>query len=168
MIAQKVFDVDPSFALDMIKRGRAHDLSKLDTFEFTHLWKKSLKFEEALKHHHELNSHHPEHHPGGYLGMTNGDIAEMVCDCLARSQEFGTDIREWLFRTAAVKYGYQEDARFLYKLDYYLKILLTPTFDQELEQRAKEMYAKGERMSDEIVLPKGSLLDSLRKLKNGQ
>jgi hypothetical protein len=36
-------------------------------------------------------------------------LAEMVCDCAARSQEFGTDVRKWFQETATKKYGFTMD-----------------------------------------------------------
>lgn len=34
----------------------------------------------ALKHHYEVNKHHPEHYPEGINQMTLVDIIEMLCD----------------------------------------------------------------------------------------
>lgn len=94
-IALKLLDTDPKFARELIQRGREHDLSKLDPFEFEHLWSWDDKFKEALIQHREFNSHHPEHYTQGVSAMTDLDIAEMVADCKARSEEFGTDIQLW-------------------------------------------------------------------------
>lgn len=95
IIAMKLLSTDESFARNLIKRGRSHDLSKLDEFEFNHLWSWDDQFKEALIHHRYENSHHPEHYGLGVLDMSELDIAEMVADCKARSEEFGTDIQLW-------------------------------------------------------------------------
>ena len=39
----------------------------------------------ALKHHYEINSHHPEHYEEGIDGMTLFDLVEMFCDWKAAS-----------------------------------------------------------------------------------
>lgn len=41
------------------------------------------------------NSHHPEFW-GGFEHMPAIAIAEMTCDIFARSQEFGTGLRDWI------------------------------------------------------------------------
>lgn len=130
IIAQKLWETNYPFALEMVRRGRIHDASKLEDFEFKYLWKNSLKFEEALKHHHSLNSHHPEYYQNGIYGMNEADLAEMVCDVLARSQEFGSDIKEWLFIEAPKRYGFEGDLELIGKLKYYLDLLLTPKFEK--------------------------------------
>jgi hypothetical protein len=33
-----------------------------------------------VKHHYEVNSHHPEHYENGINGMTLVDVVEMLCD----------------------------------------------------------------------------------------
>ena len=49
----------------------------------------------AIDHHRRVNEHHPEYW-GGIDNMPELFVAEMVCDWYARSQEFGTDLREWI------------------------------------------------------------------------
>lgn len=41
---------------------------------------------EALQHHYEVNSHHPEHYPNGVEGMNLMDLVEMFCDWKAASE----------------------------------------------------------------------------------
>jgi hypothetical protein len=36
--------------------------------------------------------------------MPEISVAEMVCDWYARSQEFGTDLREWIAQTALARF----------------------------------------------------------------
>ena len=130
IISRKTMDSNPSFALEIAKRGRIHDLSKFDPLEFEHLWKGERCFDLALIHHHCHNSHHPEHYRIGIYGMSELDIAECVADCCARAQEFGTDIRRWFFDEdkAPKKYGYLGDREIYAKLDYYVSMLINQTF----------------------------------------
>lgn len=118
------------FALNLIQRGRTHDLSKFNPFEFNNLHHSEKLFEVALKFHHEKNSHHPEFHQGGIHEMEDLDIAEMVCDCAARAQEFGTDVRNWFLDTdlAPAKFKYGPEDEVWNKITYFLDLLLTPKF----------------------------------------
>lgn len=88
------------FASQLEERGRKHDASKLVPPEvemFTLMTKrlagttygsaeymamiKGPEMKEALAHHYEHNSHHPEHYPfGGVEGMDLLDVVEMFCD----------------------------------------------------------------------------------------
>ena len=65
--------------------------------------------------------------------MSDLDIAEMVCDCFARSQEFGTDIKKWFFgnteQDAPFKYNYSDKDLIFNKIKFYLDLLLTPGFN---------------------------------------
>jgi hypothetical protein len=38
------------------------------------------KMKPAIKHHYELNRHHPEHFPNGILDMSLIDLIELLCD----------------------------------------------------------------------------------------
>ena len=102
----KVVDLIDRFLVHIARRGRSHDLSKLespekDLFdEYTPLlqettygsdeYKQYLKeMGEALEHHYEKNRHHPNHHKRGIDGMTLIDIVEMFCDWKAASMRHG-------------------------------------------------------------------------------
>lgn len=124
-LADSLSDFD--FALQLVQRGRLHDASKLDVFEFNNLDMKSPDFYVALKRHHYHNPHHPEHHKD-IFAMSDLDVAEMVCDCLARAQEFGTDIKKWFFEEAPSKYHYERGDRVWNLINGYLDLLLTPKF----------------------------------------
>lgn len=133
IISRATMDKDPEFAIAIAKRGRTHDLTKFDSLEFEYLWKGSKNFEIALLHHHCHNSHHPEHYANGIYGMSDLDLAEMVADCTARGQEFGTDIRIWFFNDdkAPKKYGYLGDKEIYSKLEYFLNMLINQPFELE-------------------------------------
>ena len=130
IISKKVMDTNPEFAIEISKRGRLHDISKFDDLEFKNLWRGEKNFDIALLHHHCHNSHHPEHYKSGIYGMSEIDIAEMVCDCTARGQEFGTDVRIWFFdpEKAPKKYGYVDDNVIISKIEYYVSLLLNKPF----------------------------------------
>ena len=139
IISIKLTDSNPVFAVKLARRGRLHDASKFSQVEFDHLWKESKCFDVAIMHHHTHNSHHPEHYPNGIYGMDELDICEMVCDCTARAQEFGEDVRRWFFDEdkAPKRYGYLNDNKIYNKIEHYLNILLNKPFfvNGELNQR---------------------------------
>lgn len=81
----------------LTERALAHDQSKLESpeleifTEYTPKLKNStygsdeykgflVGMGEALKHHYEANSHHPEHYEVGIRGMNLLDVIEMFCD----------------------------------------------------------------------------------------
>ena len=130
IISRKIMDSNPRFAIEIAKRGRTHDVSKFGDIEFEHLWEGTKCFDVALLHHRCHNSHHPEFYPNGIYGMTELDICEMVCDVSARGQEFGTDVRIWLFdeNKAPKKYGYLNDQKIYNKLEYYVNMILNKPF----------------------------------------
>lgn len=91
----------------LIAQGFVHDQSKFFGIEWEYLHigpevdKEHLK--DAIKQHVSTNSHHPEFW-GGIENMPEIAIGEFVCDCLARSMEFGTNFRDWLTEEAVDKY----------------------------------------------------------------
>lgn len=96
------------FGRMLIARGFCHDISKFGGCEFEYLHVGSDvprdKLELAIKQHVSTNDHHPEFYDKGVSEMPEVCIAEMVCDWLARSQEFGTCLRQWIVETAVPKY----------------------------------------------------------------
>jgi hypothetical protein len=87
----------------ILERIKFHDKSKLDNpekqifDEFTPKLKNTTygsenykdnleKMGEALNHHYENNSHHPEHYSNGINGMNLFDILEMLMDWLAATK----------------------------------------------------------------------------------
>lgn len=114
-------------ALRLVYLGRIHDASKLEFFEFTHLHKGAPLFDVALNQHRKKNAHHPEYWPSIHH-MPDEYLAEMVCDCVARAQEFGTDAKVWFEQEATVKYNFSMDDDCGKKITYYLNSLLSPPF----------------------------------------
>lgn len=100
---ERVRNILDCVAIDMLRRGKEHDQSKLESPEvelFSEFTPKlagltygSAEFNEckakmgpALAHHYANNSHHPEHFKNGINDMTLLDIIEMLCDWKASSE----------------------------------------------------------------------------------
>lgn len=83
----------------IIANGQVHDNSKFKGIEFEHLFYGDPLLTTVVKHHSTTNPHHPEYW-GGIQNMPDVYLAEMVCDCAARSAEFGTDLRKWFSESA--------------------------------------------------------------------
>jgi hypothetical protein len=127
-LARKLQSEDFKLALRLIQLGRIHDASKFDDFEFEHLQDRNDPlFLEALKIHHSKNPHHPEYW-NNIHDMPDEYLAEMVCDCAARGQEFGTNVREWFVTSATVKYNFEMTDATGQKILKFLNLLLTPSF----------------------------------------
>lgn len=94
------------FISELIYRGVTHDQSKLQEPEKSSYDKhtpmlRDLTYgseeyravlrdmKDAIKHHYENNSHHPEHFSNGINGMTLVDILEMFCDWKAAGERHG-------------------------------------------------------------------------------
>lgn len=90
-------------AIELIKRGIIHDATKLQDPEkkdFDRLtpiletlvygsdeYKASLaELQQALKHHYQNNSHHPEHYPNGINDFDVFDLVEMLFDWKAATE----------------------------------------------------------------------------------
>lgn len=134
ILSIRLMDKEPELALKLVQLGRLHDASKLEGIEWKYLrdGADDYWFKEALSVHRRYNKHHPEYWHGGIHSMPEEYVAEMVCDCLARSQEFGTDVRDWFFglskNSAPEKYGYNGLDAVSEKIEKYLDLLLTPKF----------------------------------------
>jgi hypothetical protein len=51
-----------------------------------------VKMGEALRHHFDANSHHPEHYLNGINGMSLLDLIEALADWKAASNQYGTPL----------------------------------------------------------------------------
>lgn len=127
-LAMQLAKEDFTLALELVQLGRLHDVSKLNPDEFRELDKDSPNFERALKIHRATNPHHPEYWWDGIHQMPDGHLAEMVCDCVARGQEFGTDARQWFSEVATKKYGFTMEDDCGIKITKYLDLLLPKAF----------------------------------------
>lgn len=118
-------EIDLGVAL--IANGLKHDNSKFFGIEFEHLYREDELMKIAAKNHALTNPHHPEHW-GGIHNMPDLYIAEMVCDCTARSSEFGDNVFEWFSGKYASKHGYTKNSLMHKKIERYLKLLLDKPF----------------------------------------
>ena len=117
------------FGRMLISNGQIHDNSKLNGIEWEHLFSGDPLLMDVVKHHSSTNPHHPEYW-GNIQNMPEVYIAEMVCDCTARSTEFGTDVRYWFANNATSKYGFSMSDEIGQKIDKYLNLLLEKPFTQ--------------------------------------
>lgn len=116
----------------LIANGLIHDNSKLSGIEWLYLNEETKiaspdLFNAALLQHNRTNPHHMEY-------WTPKDsipdiyIAELTCDCLARSQEFGDDVREWFKDKFCEKYDISTSSNLYRTIKKFLDMLLTPKF----------------------------------------
>jgi hypothetical protein len=112
---------------NLIANGLIHDNSKLKGIEFDSLFSGDDLLKVAVKHHSSINPHHPEYW-GSIHEMPDLYLAEMVCDCKARSSEFGTDVRNWFDNEAKLKYGYEKTDLVYTKILKFLNLLLYNPF----------------------------------------
>lgn len=117
----------------VIARGYAHDLSKFEGIEWQFLHCGNdvdpNDLQQAMSHHwcQTQNRHHPEFH-GGLKNMTELDVMEMICDFLARSQEFGTSLRDWISTQANVRFHIDECPAQKAWIDKTINLLLRDQF----------------------------------------
>lgn len=131
-IAKKLWPENKPLALTILKNSRMHDLSKFNQFEFDNLNEEVSPelFQQALEMHHEFNSHHPEHYASIH-NMKTEDIIEMVCDCLARAQEFGTNVEDYFRKEMTKKHGFQMSDPIGVAIQEYLDMLLDTRFKKK-------------------------------------
>lgn len=117
--------------LCLIQRGYRHDNSKFAGIEWKYLRAEHTKedsFRLALENHQASHSHHPEFFSEGIDGMSDLDIAEFVCDTVARSNGFGSDYREWIKGPAAKRFDFSTKGPFYKKIKKYTDLLLDTSF----------------------------------------
>lgn len=108
-------------SIELVKRGHAHDQSKLKSPEVEGFAKakelKSLKYpspeydaslkelEDTLAHHYANNRHHPQHFKNGINDMNLLDIIEMFCDWKAGSERMNNGNIRTSIDTNAKRFG---------------------------------------------------------------
>ena len=103
---QRVSELLGDAAIEIIKRGQKHDLSKLEPVEMEPLQRmqdlvdkegqapygsaeykrRTSLLGDMITHHYANNSHHPEHYENGVSGMDLFDLVEMFFDWKAASE----------------------------------------------------------------------------------
>lgn len=105
----RVFELMSLFAAELLDRGAFHDRSKFDEEELGLLAKLEKDIAERgdapfgsdlykersenlldpmIKHHYQMNPHHPQHHKRGLNGMNLFDVVEMFADWKAASERY--------------------------------------------------------------------------------
>jgi hypothetical protein len=98
----------------LIANGYVHDASKFAGIEFEYMApgapsseeSAKLKMKLAVHQHNSTNLHHAEAWPGGIKSMPRVYLCECACDWKARSEEFGTDLRQWINEEATKRYNF--------------------------------------------------------------
>ena len=60
--------------------------------------------------------------------MSRLALAEMVCDVVARSSEFGTSVFEWIDTVATKKYKFKKNDEIHKQIMFFLELLLDKPF----------------------------------------
>jgi hypothetical protein len=120
----------------LIANGFIHDNSKFYGIEFEYMavnptteQDKKLKLKMAVHHHTSTNKHHPEAWSAGITDMPDIFLAEMACDIKSRSEEFGTNLREWIDVVATKKWSFTKDSPTYSKLMKYVNLLCNVPFE---------------------------------------
>lgn len=115
---------------NLIANGQIHDNSKFKGIEFDHLFYDDPILINVINHHSSTNPHHPEFW-SKIQSMPELYLIELICDCTARSAEFGSDIRDWFKNEATQKYNFSMDDEVGVKIIYYLDMLLEKPFKKK-------------------------------------
>lgn len=121
----------------LIANGYVHDSSKFSGIEFEYMStspnhkedEAKLKLKLAIHHHNTTNLHHPEAWSKGIKGMPDVYLAEFCCDVKARSEEFGTNLREWIDDEATKRFGFTPEDEVYKKITEYVNILCQKPFE---------------------------------------
>jgi|ERR1017187_9736593 hypothetical protein len=119
----------------LIANGYVHDASKFHGIEFEYLSlanpgteeDKKLKLKMAVHHHQTTNPHHPEYW-GGIKEMPSVYIAEMAADWKARSEEFGTSLRDWIEERATKRFDFTKEDKVYKEIMEYVNLLCQTSF----------------------------------------
>lgn len=132
-----ILNGDVETGIMLLRRGAVHDNSKFSGKEFRQLasiiterTKKCFtdastvmtdKEKEAIELHWSNNRHHPEYY-SNLKDMTKIDILEMVCDWAARSEQYGTNLIEFVAERQRNRFNfssemYQEVLEYCYLIE---------------------------------------------------
>jgi len=121
----------------LIANGYVHDASKFTGIEFEYLStgnpteeNAKLKMKLAIHHHAKTNLHHPEAWSGGIKDMPDVYVAEMVSDWKSRSEEFGTDLREWIDDEATKRFNFSKEDKVYKDIKKYVDLLCGIPFEK--------------------------------------
>lgn len=122
-------------ARNLVANGMVHDASKFFGIEFDYLSignpneeYAKLKLKLAVEHHQKTNRHHPEHW-GNIRLMPKVYLGEMVADWKSRSEEFGTDLRNWINEDATKRWEFMTDERVYKEIMEFVDMLCPVPFE---------------------------------------
>lgn len=128
---------DIELGKQLIANGFVHDASKFKGIEFENMAPGTAVTEETAKlkmkmavHQHQItNPHHVEYWAGGIKDMPDVYLCEMVCDIKARSEEFGTNLREWIDNIGIKKWEISKEDKVYKQLMKYVDMLCEKPFE---------------------------------------
>jgi len=114
-----------------------HDVSKFHGIEFDFMAPGTQKDEESAKlkmkmavnHHRMVNPHHPEYW-GTIQKMPLIYVAEMVCDWKARSEEFGSSLKDYIDEYATKRWSFVKDDKTYKEIMTFVDLLCEKPFEQ--------------------------------------
>lgn len=119
----------------LIANGYIHDRSKFHGIEWDQLVpgepdvaESKLKLKLAVQHHNRTNPHHPEYW-GSIHVMPRLFLAEMVADWKARSEEFGTSLRDWIDDQATKRFSFSKEEKVYEEIMEFVDLLCAKPFD---------------------------------------
>ena len=122
----------------LIANGFVHDASKFSGIEFEFMApgmdvqeeSAKLKMKLAIHQHRKTNPHHVEYWSNGIKEMPLVYLAELVCDLKARSEEFGTDVKDYIDNKALPMWKITKDDEIYKQIQRFLSLLCGTPFDK--------------------------------------
>ena len=142
---------DISIGHQLIARVHIHDNSKFYGMEWKYMGKNEQNGEmlkEAILHHQSVNDHHPEYWRDVNKDMPAIAIAEMICDWKARSEEFGTSLKDYIKDTALNRFNIPPTGRVSKIIKDYVDLLLDDDFSKKKKKSSKNKETSDENISD--------------------
>lgn len=139
LLAKKlIYQGEIALARELVANGMIHDASKFFGIEWENMAPgcpckeeaAKLKLRMAISHHNSTNKHHPEAWAKGIKSMPDVYLAEFCCDIKARSEEFGTSLRDWIDNIATKKWGFTKDDVVYAKIMGYVDLLCEKPFEK--------------------------------------
>lgn len=120
----------------LIANGYIHDASKFHGIEWEHMVVghetseegAKMKLKLAVQHHNRTNPHHPEYW-GDVRLMPRLYLAEMVADWKARSEEFGTSLRDWIDDQATKRFTFSKGEKVYEEIMEFVDLLCAKPFE---------------------------------------
>ena len=122
---------------NLIANGFVHDASKFHGIEFDFMAPGTstteetakLKMKMAVNHHRKINPHHPEYW-GNIKNMPGVFVAEMCADWKARSEEFGSSLKDYIDEYATKRWEFTKDDKIYKDIISFVDLLCDKPFEQ--------------------------------------